>query len=157
MLECAAAEEKAFIQLFTGEAAMHKKVLALKIKTVTVGDFGHDVLLTFEDSRYGERIESVVKKPTPQPGWYFVQYEDGYISFSPADQFEKGNTYPKTFQDRVEVEKAELDEKISKLHTFLNTSVFADLDHEEQDRLNEQITAMESYSVILSDLFIAAF
>lgn len=31
-------------------------------------------------------------KPTPQVGWYVVCYEDGYVSFSPPEAFEKGNT-----------------------------------------------------------------
>jgi hypothetical protein len=33
-----------------------------------------------------------MEKHNPKPGGYFVQYEDGYQSFSPAEAFEKGYT-----------------------------------------------------------------
>ena len=33
-----------------------------------------------------------LRKHNPQPGGYFVVYEDGYESFSPAEAFEKGYT-----------------------------------------------------------------
>ena len=79
----------------------HKTVWALKIAKVTMGAFEHDVALTFENSRYAERIVNILNKPVPQPGWYLVQYEDGYISFSPAEQFEKGNTLDEPFGENV--------------------------------------------------------
>lgn len=28
-------------------------------------------------------------KPVPEAGWYYVQYEDGYFSFSPPKEFEQ--------------------------------------------------------------------
>jgi hypothetical protein len=81
----------------------HKTVWALKIAQVTIGAFEHDAAITFEDSRYAERIVNILNKPIPQPGWYLVQYEDGYISFSPAEQFEKGNTLDEPFGENVVV------------------------------------------------------
>lgn len=33
-----------------------------------------------------------MRKHKPQVGGYFVQYEDGYKSFSPAEPFESGYT-----------------------------------------------------------------
>jgi hypothetical protein len=33
-----------------------------------------------------------MRKHNPQIGGYFVQYEDGYVSFSPAKAFEEGYT-----------------------------------------------------------------
>ncbi len=35
---------------------------------------------------------SYVKKHDPQIGGYYIVYEDGYKSFSPAEAFEKGYT-----------------------------------------------------------------
>jgi hypothetical protein len=35
---------------------------------------------------------SYMLKHDPRPGGYYVVYEDGYKSFSPADAFEKGYT-----------------------------------------------------------------
>ena len=35
---------------------------------------------------------SLDHKPTPSEGWYYVEYDNGYTSFSPADAFEGGYT-----------------------------------------------------------------
>jgi hypothetical protein len=145
----------------------HKTVWAVNI--VEVEDQGTDtttdenpiVLLKF-DKPYGDLRINLRGKPTPQAGWYLVQYEDGYVSFSPSEQFEKGNTLePKTFQDRVEAEKSELEEKLGKLRTFFNSSTYGDMaatkkGREEQDRLNEQADIMDRYIAILRER-IAAF
>jgi hypothetical protein len=50
------------------------------------------IAITFVDPRYAPKKMNLRGKPTPQDGWYFVAYEDGYQSFSPAKQFEEGNT-----------------------------------------------------------------
>jgi hypothetical protein len=69
----------------------HKKVWALKIKKVHRDEMG--VGLVFEDPKFAVRAftnDQLKGKPWPQDGMYLVQYEDGYISFSPADVFEDG-------------------------------------------------------------------
>lgn len=73
----------------------HKKVWALKIDKIHTDEDGQGIALAFENKGFASRAFTATQlksKPTPQPGWYMVQYEDGYISFSPAEQFEKGNT-----------------------------------------------------------------
>lgn len=55
------------------------------------------------------------------------------------------------FQVRVVEEKAELDEKRTKLDAFLGTELFAKLDETEQGRLRDQAWAMEKYSSILGE------
>jgi predicted dehydrogenase len=77
----------------------HKEVWALKIEAVQfVGPNGEcepedstSVIMHFEGP-FGPRQETTVDRPKPEVGWYMVQYEDGYISFSPAAQFEAGYT-----------------------------------------------------------------
>lgn len=59
-------------------------------------------------------------------------------------------------QQRVVEEKADLDEKLSKLITFLNGEFFKTLDNNEQSRLRHQRSIMEDYSSIL-DQRIGAF
>lgn len=54
-------------------------------------------------------------------------------------------------QQRVITEKSDLDEKIGKLKTFIDSSLFINIDFEEQDRLRRQLVAMEEYSGILSE------
>ena len=61
-------------------------------------------------------------------------------------------------QERVVVEKNELDEKLSKLKGFVfgDGRIFKTLDPEERNRLEDQFTAMKKYSDILGAR-IAAF
>lgn len=73
----------------------HKKVWALQIDKVHADEDGQGIALTFVDKNFAMRAftSSQLKgKPTPESGWYMVQYEDGYISFSPAKAFEEGYT-----------------------------------------------------------------
>lgn len=76
----------------------HKKVWALKISKVedcgtdTTTDENPVVLVHFVDSKFPPTKFNLRGKPTPEFGWYMVMYEDGYISFSPADVFEQGHT-----------------------------------------------------------------
>lgn len=71
----------------------HKKVWALKIKKVHQDEGG--VGLTFEDQRFAARAftnSQLQNRPAPKEGHYMVQYDDGYISFSPGEAFENGYT-----------------------------------------------------------------
>lgn len=66
----------------------HKQVWALEIATV----YGNK--LTFADSRYAPINCDVgmFSRYTPVPGDYYVVYDDGYKSFSPAKAFIEGYT-----------------------------------------------------------------
>jgi len=67
----------------------HKRVWALKIKDVVfTGDTAH---LTFEGNSAPLTV-SIADRPKPEPGWYYVVYENNYHSFSPAKAFEEGYT-----------------------------------------------------------------
>lgn len=59
-------------------------------------------------------------------------------------------------QQRVVIEKAELDEKLTKLKAFFGTEIFKGLDEAEKQRLRDQCNAMQDYSEILGAR-IAAF
>jgi hypothetical protein len=99
------------------------------------------------------------------PG-YLVEYTDGglpnhpahtgYISWSPAEQFEK--TYREIpastlqpHQQRVVDEKAELDTKMLALLKFVDTPIFTGLATDEQRRLRSQYSAMHMYSSVLAE------
>lgn len=66
----------------------HKEVWALKIKSVDA------TTITPADNGYApfEVPEQYIAKHDPKAGGYYVVYEDGYQSFSPADAFEGGYT-----------------------------------------------------------------
>jgi hypothetical protein len=87
----------------------HKQVWALKIKSVVchahpdpavsieefckTEAFGGGNLF-FEDERYAMRTFTPdwYRKHKPESGGYFVVYDDGYESYSPAKAFEDGYT-----------------------------------------------------------------
>ena len=66
----------------------HKQVHALKIAAfdgaiITPADEGYAPFVVTED---------YVRKHNPEAGGYYVVYDDGYKSFSPAKAFEEGYT-----------------------------------------------------------------
>jgi hypothetical protein len=77
----------------------HKTVWALKIASVVDPTNPGDEtdgsrVLTFEDSEYAPMRVALafVRKHDPKAGGYYVVYEDGYASWSPAEAFESGYT-----------------------------------------------------------------
>ena len=75
----------------------HKKVWALKIKAVAQGTQPTDLpggswMLHPADDGYGplEVSHEWYAKHKPEAGGYFVVYDDGYKSYSPAAAFESG-------------------------------------------------------------------
>ena len=69
----------------------HKVVHALKIRHLIVRADG-GLEMTPEEEGYAGIVLPLefVKKHDPAQGGYYVIYEDGYKSFSPAEAFEKG-------------------------------------------------------------------
>jgi hypothetical protein len=71
----------------------HKKVWALKIKTIRHTEAG-GAIITPEESGYAPFPvdDAYMQKHGPQEGGYYVVYDDGYRSWSPASAFEAGYT-----------------------------------------------------------------
>jgi hypothetical protein len=69
----------------------HKEVCALKIARV---DTSNGDALVFDDARFAPRAmtREFMEKHQPKAGGYWVQYADGYESWSPAEAFESGYT-----------------------------------------------------------------
>ena len=82
----------------------HKKVWALKIASISydadaaIADGNRETdgsaVITPKESGFAPFIVTAdyVRRHKPEAGGYFVQYEDGYTSFSPAKAFEEGYT-----------------------------------------------------------------
>ena len=113
----------------------HKEVWALKIKSIAkelaeYREIDGSATITPEEEGYEPfKVSSeYMNKHQPEVGGYYVVYEDGYKSFSPADAFEKGNTLIKetTFLDRLIIEEKELGEKIIGLNAGLNQPGFSE-------------------------------
>lgn len=71
----------------------HKQVHALKIRDLRTNPDG-SIFIVPEESGYApfEVSAEFVRKHQPQAGGYYVVYEDGYTSYSPAKPFEDGYT-----------------------------------------------------------------
>jgi len=74
----------------------HKMVSAGKIVSVTWGEKGLDGHLVVE-SATGEPVtidaaNTWLARHQPMAGGYYVFYDDGYVSYSPAEPFEAGYT-----------------------------------------------------------------
>lgn len=73
----------------------HKEVWALKIKDVLIERrINGRVTIIPEDTSYAsfDVSQEYYQKHNPKPGGYYVVYEDGYNSWSPAEAFESGYT-----------------------------------------------------------------
>ena len=72
----------------------HKKVWALQINAVDWTDLGGKPRLVFVEPGYAsiEVEPELFSRYTPVQGDYYVVYDDGYKSISPAKVFEEGYT-----------------------------------------------------------------
>lgn len=75
----------------------HKEVWALKIKEIKRVPSGSATVVHFivpENAAYAPFDVGLeyISKHSPQAGGYYVVYDDGYISYSPAKAFEDGYT-----------------------------------------------------------------
>ena len=87
-------EEEPSVQIEMPKYQSHKKVWALKIKELGFAPEGHGAIIIPENKRYAEFLvnNDYCNKHKPEAGGYYVVYEDGYKSFSPAQAFESGYT-----------------------------------------------------------------
>lgn len=71
----------------------HKIVHALKIKVINVQADGGALIIPADEGYSAFTVKpEYVTKHNPQAGGYFIVYEGGYCSWSPADVFEAGYT-----------------------------------------------------------------
>ena len=77
----------------------HKEVWALKIQEIQLAAYcerysvGAAFLVPADEGYHPVRVShEYMLKHKPQVGGYYVQYKDGYESYSPAKAFEEGYT-----------------------------------------------------------------
>ena len=69
----------------------HKEVWALKIKEIVDNISGDTMIYPVEKSYAEFKVDKeYMQKHKPVVGGYYVVYDDGYKSFSPAKAFEEG-------------------------------------------------------------------
>ncbi|MEY4760668.1 MAG: hypothetical protein RLZZ200_524 [Pseudomonadota bacterium] len=79
------------------------------------------------------------------------QDHTGYISWSPQDVFERAYKPIDTPKQRVELELAQLNERLGKLEKFIDSEAFSALAVEQSGLLRKQASLMRQYAVVLSD------
>ena len=80
---------------------------------------------------------------------YIVAYPDGYMSWSPKETFEEAYKIADTYLDRMRIEYEDVKERILKLHEFMMSDEFRELNKDKQEKLEDQCSAMTDYIVIL--------
>lgn len=132
------------------------------IVTQVNGDFNVNLFVfgrTPADPEQGPQVSVTHADPEQEPGcllsWHWMPYQLGQAK-KDASKPAPGASLPGysallPHQQRVIDEKAELDERVAKLRTFLDTEICRSLDPLEQQRLGRQETAMARYSEILAE------
>lgn len=102
------------------------------------------IVLSFEDESVPKQEEDISSKPVPDAGWYYVRYEDGYTSFSPAEQFEDGYT----------LIEPEHEETLLEHLTYLHKECCASLNRKKKQlrELKKAIEFVEQHPELSSDL-----
>jgi hypothetical protein len=133
----------------------HKEVWAFKIKSIEVQTNG-DLKVTPEEEGYAPFMINdleYITKHKPKVGGYYVVYEDGYKSFSPADAFESGNTLIKetSLIESLLLEERELGKKIAGVNVDLNSYGLCDKVGELHfELLSLQHSSMIAYRRVLN-------
>lgn len=136
----------------------HKTVQAAKI--VHIYHNALTSILHFEGGSWREVQPEYISKHKPECGGYYVCYADGYESFSPAKAFEEGHTETDpdkegkviretTFVERLIEEFSQLNERVNKLHSFLGSTPFYNLDEDNRADLHLQYGCMVEYRKVL--------
>ncbi len=138
----------------------HKDVQALKIKAIKMDGEGEDreldgsAIITPEDESYAPFKVSAgyMHKHDPRVGGYYVRYDDGYESFSPAKAFEEGYTRVEgDWTDRLREELKQVEERISKLDPFTWNEKMKRMDEVDLALQRVQWHAMSTYLQCLSE------
>ena len=127
----------------------HKQVKAFKISDIKLIEDSiynligsNDIVMVRED---------FMQKFKPEVGGYYVLYNDGYQSYSPAEPFEEGYTelVEDTFLTRLKKEEEELSIKMDKLEIFMCSEKFNNIPDIQKSLLRVQYMAMDTYKMCL--------
>lgn len=103
--------------------------------------------------RLGREIKSQHSDADHDEEGYLVQYEDGYLSWSPKLVFCRAYRLADTPLDRMTIEISELNQKLYKLSAFMLTDKFNALDKDIRDAMHDQLAYMKAYSQVLEHRF----
>lgn len=83
---------------------------------------------------------------------YYVRYDNGYESWSPADVFEKAYKVADTFLDRLRIERDELHDRYVKAKNYLSSPLAEkQLTPREKGSLAAQVEFMRQYLLCVEE------
>lgn len=83
---------------------------------------------------------------------YYVKYDNGYESWSPADVFEKAYRVADTFLDRLRIERDELHDRYVKAKNYLSSPLAEkQLTPREKGSLAAQVEFMRQYLLCVEE------
>lgn len=83
---------------------------------------------------------------------YYVKYDNGYESWSPADVFEKAYKVADTFLDRLRIERDELHDRYVKAKNYLSSPLAEkQLTPREKGSLAAQVEFMRQYLLCVEE------
>lgn len=121
---------------------------AIKAKPMTRGAYNDLRGWTVPANENPEDDGYLVVYPNGEPN---VEGYDGYVSWSPKEQFDNVYYIAETFQDRLAIEYDELNEKINKLTSFMESEQFEKLSSDMKAEMQCQKEAMSDYLDCLSN------
>lgn len=92
----------------------------------------------------------IPENENPEDLGYLVQDEDGYVSWSPKENFEKAYRVSESHVNRMKIEAEELKKKLQGLYAFTKGDLFKKLPSRKQVLMSEQYKAMSDYHWILT-------
>lgn len=130
----------------------HKVVQAEKIADTRWFDGGFKYEVVLEGGSIVPAPQGCPNNRTPPVGAYYVVYEDGYTSWSPAATFEAGyKPEPTDANERARVEYQQLIDRKHALSLFIQGPQFANLTELSRSRLLNQHRFMEGYAAVLAE------
>lgn len=131
----------------------HKQVKAAKVVDVLPSNYGRSFIFHLDDGSNAAPPQGMcADNPI---GGYYVVYQDGYTSWSPAAAFEEGYAEIKpdtsTALDRAKVEFQQLSDRKDALVLFIQGSEFGKLPELTRSQLLNQSRFMEGYAAVLAE------
>jgi hypothetical protein len=128
----------------------HKEVKAAKVVAIEPFDEGFAHRFRLDDGSLVGYPQG--KCPANPVGGYYVVYEDGYTSWSPAEAFEGGYTAkPTDWHDRLVIEHKQLADRLHALSLFIRGEAFSALPEIDRSRLLNQHRFMSGYDAVLAE------
>lgn len=115
----------------------HTEVWAAKIQIVERRVDGESYRLSLSNNGYVDVDDAWYAKHKPELGGYFVQYDDGYRSYSPAAAFESG--YALTSEAQVNAKRESTAIRMSAVNAVIRILSAEGVDERVIERIRSEV------------------